>query len=114
MAVVFVGLLEQEGADLSSIDLSPAENKLISAVAHANPNTVVVLNTGSAVTMPWLASVKAVVEAWYPGQEDGDAIADILFGKVDPSGKLPVTFPVRLADVPASTPAQWPGANHKV
>ncbi len=114
VAVVFVGLLEQEGADLSSIDLSPAENKLISAVARANPNTVVVLNTGSAVTMPWLGSVKAVLEAWYPGQEDGDAIADILYGKVDPSGKLPVTFPVRLADVPASTPAQWPGANRKV
>ncbi len=114
IAVVFAGLAEQEGADLSSIDLSPAENQLISAVAHANPNTVVVLNTGSAVTMPWLSSVKAVIEAWYPGQEDGDAIADILFGKVDPSGKLPVTFPVKLADVPASTVAQWPGLNHQV
>jgi beta-glucosidase len=114
IAVVFAGLAEQEGSDLSSIDLSPAENQLISAVARANPNTVVVLNTGSAVTMPWLSSVKAVIEAWYPGQEDGNAIADILFGKVDPSGKLPVTFPVKLADVPASTPAQWPGLNHQV
>jgi beta-glucosidase len=64
--------------------------------------------------MPWLSSVKGVVEAWYPGQEDGNAIADILFGKVDPSGKLPVTFPARLADVPASTPAQWPGVDKKV
>ena len=111
VAVVFAGLFEQEGEDLSGIDLSPAENQLIEAVSQANPNTVVVLNTGSAVTMPWLSSVKAVVEAWYPGQEDGDAIADILFGTVDPSGKLPVTFPVSLADVPASTPAQWPGVD---
>jgi beta-glucosidase len=114
IAVVFVGLQENEGADLSSIDLSPAENELISAVSRANPNTVVVLNTGSAVTMPWLGSVKAVLEAWYPGQQDGNAIADLLFGKVDPSGRLPVTFPVSLTDVPASTPAQWPGVNRKV
>lgn len=114
VAVVFAGVLEKEGVDLTSIDLSPAENQLIAAVARANPNTVVVLNTGSAVTMPWLSSVKGVVEAWYPGQEDGNAIADILFGKVDPSGKLPVTFPARLADVPASTPAQWPGVDKKV
>ncbi len=114
VAVVFVGLPEQEGTDLTSIDLPPGENNLITAVAGANPDTVVVLNTGSAVTMPWLSSVKAVVEAWYPGQEDGDSIADILFGTVDPSGKLPVTFPVSLADVPASTPAQWPGVDHEV
>jgi beta-glucosidase len=114
VAVVFAGLYEREGKDLSTIDLAPAENQLIEAVAAANPDTVVVLNTGSAVTMPWLDSVKAVVEAWYPGQEDGNSIADILFGKVDPSGKLPVTFPVSLADVPASTPAQWPGVDGKV
>ena len=104
----------REGSDLSNINLSPADNKLIEAVSRANPDTVVVLNTGSAVTMPWLDSVKAVVEAWYPGQEDGNSIADILFGKVDPSGKLPVTFPVGLADVPASTPAQWPGVGGTV
>jgi beta-glucosidase len=114
MALVFVGLPEEEGTDLKTINLSPAENALISAVAGANPDTVVVLNTGSAVTMPWLGSVKAVLEAWYPGQEDGDSIADILFGKVNPSGKLPVTFPVSLADVPASKPGQWPGAANEV
>ena len=114
VAVVFAGLYEREGRDLSNINLSPADNKLIEAVSRANPDTVVVLNTGSAVTMPWLDSVKAVVEAWYPGQEDGNSIADILFGKVDPSGKLPVTFPVGLADVPASTPAQWPGVGGTV
>jgi beta-glucosidase len=64
--------------------------------------------------MPWLNSVKAVLESWYPGQEDGNAIADILFGTVDPSGKLPVTFPVSLGDVPAPTPAQWPGVGKTI
>lgn len=73
-----------------------------------------VLNTGSAVTMPWVNQVKGVLEAWYPGQEDGNAIAAVLFGDVDPSGHLPVTFPKSLADVPASTPAQWPGVNSQV
>ncbi len=114
VAVVFVGRTEEEGADLPNIDLSPAENQLVESVSEVNPNTVVVLNTGSAVTMPWLHSVKAVIEAWYPGQMDGTSIADILFGRVDPSGKLPVTFPESLADVPASTPAQWPGVDRKV
>jgi beta-glucosidase len=114
VAVVFAGMSEGESTDLSGISLSPAENALISAVTQANPNTVVVLDTGSAVTMPWLNSVKAVLEAWYPGQEDGNAIADILFGNVDPSGKLPVTFPSSLTDVPASTPAQWPGVGRTV
>jgi beta-glucosidase len=114
VAVVFVGRTEEEGEDLPNIDLSPAENELIESVSRVNPNTIVVLNTGSAVTMPWLNSVKAVVEAWYPGQMDGNSIADILFGRVDPSGKLPVTFPESIADVPASTPAQWPGVDRKV
>ncbi|MBO0804407.1 MAG: glycoside hydrolase family 3 C-terminal domain-containing protein [Nocardiopsaceae bacterium] len=114
VAVVFASDSESEGSDLSSINLPSAENKVISAVAAANPNTVVVLNTGSAVTMPWLGKVRGVLEAWYPGQEDGDAIAAVLFGDVDPSGHLPVTFPRSLADVPASTPAQWPGIAGKV
>jgi len=114
VAVVFVGNDESEGSDLSSIDLSSADNALISAVAAANPNTVVVLNTGSAVTMPWLSSVKGVLEAWYPGQEDGAAIAALLFGNADPSGHLTVTFPTSLAQVPASTAAQWPGTDGTV
>jgi beta-glucosidase len=114
VAVVFASNFESEGSDLPNIDLSASQNQLISAVAAANPNTVVVLNTGSAVTMPWLSQVKGVVEAWYPGQEDGNAIAAVLFGDVDPSGHLPVTFPKSLADVPASTPAQWPGVNGEV
>ena len=114
VAVVFAGNFETEGADLTGIDLPASENQLISAVAAANPDTVVVLNTGSAVTMPWLAQVKGVVEAWYPGQDDGTDIAAVLFGDVNPSGKLPVTFPQSLAQVPASTAAQWPGSNGTV
>ena len=114
VAIVFASDFESEGSDLTSIDLPSAENQVISAVAAANPNTIVVLNTGSAVTMPWLSQVKGVLEAWYPGQEDGNAIAAVLFGDVDPSGHLPVTFPESLADVPASTPAQWPGVDGQV
>jgi len=113
-AVVFAGYGESEGTDLDSVGLDPATDALIEAVARANPRTIVVLNTGSAVTMPWLRSVPAVFEAWYPGQEDGNAIAALLFGDVNPSGKLPVTFPGRLADVPARTPQQWPGAGGRV
>jgi beta-glucosidase len=114
VAVVFASNFETEGADLTTIDLPATENQLISAVAAVNPDTVVVLNTGSAVTMPWLDQVKGVIEAWYPGQDDGNAIAAVLFGDVNPSGKLPVTFPASLAQVPASTAAQWPGTGGTV
>jgi beta-glucosidase len=114
VAVVFASLDESEGSDLTSIDLGSTQDALISAVAAANPNTIVVLNTGSAITMPWLSSVKGVLEAWYPGQEDGTAIASLLFGSTDPSGHLTVTFPTSLSQVPASTTAQWPGENGTV
>jgi beta-glucosidase len=114
VAVVFVGKSESEGSDLSSIDLTSAQNSLISAVAAANSHTIVVLNTGSAVTMPWLSSVAGVLEAWYPGQQDGTAIAALLFGDANPSGHLPVTFPQSLSQVPAATTAQWPGSGGTV
>ncbi|MEY9913129.1 beta-glucosidase [Catenulispora sp. MAP12-49] len=114
VAIVYASDPESEGGDLANIDLPGSQNQLISAVAAANPNTIVVLNTGSAVTMPWLNQVKGVFEAWYPGQQAGKAIAALLFGDADPSGKLPVTFPTSLAQVPASTPAQWPGTNGTV
>ncbi len=114
VAVVFVSLAESEGSDLTGIDLGSTDDSLIDAVAAANPHTIVVLNTGSAVTMPWLSSVAGVLEAWYPGQEDGTAIASILFGNTNPSGHLTVTFPTSLSEVPASTPAQWPGTNGTV
>ncbi|WP_426514475.1 glycoside hydrolase family 3 C-terminal domain-containing protein [Dactylosporangium sp. McL0621] len=113
-AVVFVDNFESEGSDLAGIDLAAAQNQLVADVAAANPNTVVVVNSGSAVTMPWVNSVKSVVEAWYPGQEDGNALAALLYGDTDFTGRLPVTFPARLADVPASTAAQWPGQNGQV
>ena len=114
VAVVFVSNNESEGSDLSGIGLSSAENSLISVVAAANSHTIVVLNTGSAVTMPWLSSVAGVLEAWYPGQQDGTAIAALLFGDANPSGHLPVTFPQSLSQVPASTTAQWPGTGGTV
>jgi beta-glucosidase len=81
--------------------LTGAQEPLIRAVAQANPNTVVVLNVGAPVTMPWIEAVDAVVLAYYPGQEGGHALADLLFGDVNPSGKLTVTFPKRLEDNPA-------------
>jgi beta-glucosidase len=94
------------------MDLPGEQNALVEHVAAANPRTVVVLNTGSPVAMPWLDKVAAVVQAWYPGQECGNAIADVLFGDVTPSGKLPLTFPARLEDNPAYI--NYPGENGKV
>jgi beta-glucosidase len=86
------------------------QDALVEAVANANPNTVVVLETGAPALMPWVDKVKGVVEAWYPGQDEGDAIASVLFGDVNPSGKLPQTFPKSAAQVPLlSNPGQYPG-----
>jgi beta-glucosidase len=110
VAVVFAFDQEQEGLDRPGLALPGAQDQLIEQVAQANPRTIVVLDTGGPVLMPWLDRVAAVVEAWYPGQRDGDAIAAILFGDANPSGKLPQTFPAGDSQVPASTPLQWPGA----
>ncbi|KAH6682927.1 glycoside hydrolase superfamily [Halenospora varia] len=92
---------EGEGNDRDNMDLPGYANALISAVAAANPLTVVVMQSGTPVSMPWISSVKAMIHAWYGGNETGNAIADILFGNVNPSAKLPLTFPVRLQDNPA-------------
>jgi len=113
VAIVMVGANEGEGAD-HSIDLSPDQNQLIETVAAANPKTIVVLKTGSAVTMPWLDKVAAVLEAWYPGEEDGNAVARVLFGNVNPSGRLPVSFPKSSQDTLARTPEQYPGDGKEV
>jgi beta-glucosidase len=106
------GEWESEGADRTTLALPGAQDALIEAVAAANPRTVVVLNTGSPVAMPWLDRVGAVVQAWFPGQESGNAIADVLFGDVNPSGKLTQTFPMRLEDNPAYI--NYPGENGRV
>ena len=76
---------------------------MVSQVAAANPHTIVVLETGGPVTMPWVENVSAILEAWYPGIRGGEAIASVLFGDVNPSGKLPVTFPKNETDLPHLT-----------
>ncbi len=115
VALLFVGRTgewDTEGADLPDMALPGRQNELVERVAAANPRTVVVLQTGGPVTLPWLDRVAAVLEAWYPGQECGNAIADVLFGAVNPSGRLPQTFPARLEDNPAFI--NYPGENGHV
>jgi beta-glucosidase len=128
VAVVFVSDAEIEGADRPDLDAhsgtcsfvdfaSPTscsyspldQNALVSAVAAANPHTIVVIQSGGPVAMPWAGQVQGILENWFPGQVDGDAIAPVLFGDADPSGKLPVTFPVKLSDDPLQSAAQYPG-----
>jgi beta-glucosidase len=126
VAIVFAGDGESEGTDRPDMTLSNAkfcvlaacapygaadQDALINAVAGANPNTIVVLDTGGPMEMPWLAQAKSVLQAWFPGQEDGNAIAAILFGDVNPSGKLPQTFPKSQKDLPIKTQSQYPGVN---
>lgn len=114
-AVVVVGDgQESEGADRVGLTLPSDQNALVQAVASANPHTVVVVDAGAAVVMPWLSDVAAVVDAWYPGQTDGTALAAVLFGAVDPSGHLPVTFPTTTAKTPVATPSRFPGKNQTV
>jgi beta-glucosidase len=106
VAVIFAGMptgFESEGDDRPNMDLPGPQTELIRAVAAANPNTIVVVNAGAPYNMPWLDDVPAVLQAFYPGQEGGHALARILFGEVNPSGKLPITFPHRLEDNPAFT-----------
>ena len=100
VAIVFATQHTSEGLDLPSLALPGNQDDLIAAVAAANPRTIVVLETGTAVKMPWLGRVAAVVEAWYPGIRGGEAIANVLFGRVNPSGRLPMTFPRSEDDLP--------------
>src|SRR5947209_4083191 len=100
VAIVFAVRAEGEGFDGADLSLPWGQDALISAVSAANPNTVVVLETGNPVSMPWHDSVNAIVQAWYPGQAGGRAIAEILAGQVNPSGRLPITFPVDLGQTP--------------
>ncbi len=119
VAVVCVGLngeWETEGNDRADMELVGRQNELVARVAAANPKTVVLLQTGSPVTMPWLDDVAAVVQLWYPGQECGNAAADVLLGTVNPSGKLPQTFPAKLSDSPVmdGQASTYPGEDGQV
>jgi beta-glucosidase len=109
VAVVVVRDYRNEHADLPSLTLSNEQDLLIQVVAAANPRTIVALATGGLALMPWLDQVPAVLESWYGGQEQGNALADILFGDVTPSGKLPVTFPRSDHGTPVSSPEQYAG-----
>jgi beta-glucosidase len=100
VAIVFAIRVEGEGFDNPDLSLPWGQDALIEAVADANPNTIVVLETGNPVAMPWHDKVRAIVQAWYPGQEGARAIAEILTGAVNPSGRLPLTFPADLAQTP--------------
>ncbi|HEY5212700.1 MAG TPA: glycoside hydrolase family 3 C-terminal domain-containing protein [Acidobacteriaceae bacterium] len=110
-AIVFVGTWAHEGFDATTLALPPSQDRLIEAVAAANPHTVVVLQSGIPTLMPWVNKVAAIVEAWFPGEEGGLAIADVLSGDINPSAKLPLTFPADDHQVPASTPEQYPGVD---
>jgi beta-glucosidase len=100
IAIVFVTQHESEGMDLPSLSLPNHQDELVDAVAAANPHTIVVLETGTVALMPWAGKVSGILEAWYPGIRGGQALANILFGEVNPSGKLPLTFPLSEADLP--------------
>ena len=113
-AIVMVGNKDREGRDRPNLSLPESQDALISAVAGANRHTIVVLKTGGPVLMPWLDQVQAVLEAWYPGEEDGNVVADLLLGNANPSGKLPMTFPKAENETPAHTPEQYPGVNGNV
>ncbi len=103
VAIVFVHQWESEGMDLASLALPDHQDELIAKVAAANPHTVVVIESGGAVTMPWVGQVSAILEAWYAGSRGSDAVANVLFGDVNPSAKLPLTFPRSEADLPHPT-----------
>jgi beta-glucosidase len=109
VAIVFVQTEETEGKDRPDLTLPGNQDALIEAVAAANRKTIVVLDTGGPVLMPWINQVAGVIEAWYPGQEDGNAIAAILYGDFNPSAKLPLTFPRTASGIPTSSRQQWPG-----
>jgi beta-glucosidase len=104
LAIVFATQWTTEAQDVPDIRLPDHQDALIAAVAAAQPRTVAVLETGGPVLMPWLPKVPAVVQAWYPGQRGGEAIANVLTGRVNPSGRLPITFPADASQPPRPTP----------
>ena len=113
MAVVFVYDEGTEGRDRASLALPGIQDKLVAAVAAANPRTVVVMNNGAPVVMPWADQVAAILQMWYPGQEGAEATASLLVGEAAPGGRLPVTFPKRAEDAPTAKPERYPGVDGK-
>jgi beta-glucosidase len=109
VAVVVLADVTSEGMDRSTLALPADQNELVAAVAAANPRTVVVLNTSGAVVMPWLGNVQGVIANWYAGQEQGNAVAALLFGDAEPGGRLPETFPASDRQGPAKTGVEFPG-----
>jgi len=114
VAIVFVHQHTTEGRDVPNISLPDNQDQMVSQVAAANPHTIVVLETGGPVLMPWIENVSAALEAWYPGIRGGEAIANILFGDVNPSAKLPVTFPKSEADLPHPAIPENPSPNAEI
>ncbi|WP_394837388.1 glycoside hydrolase family 3 C-terminal domain-containing protein [Pendulispora rubella] len=113
VAIVLVRDEAAEGRDRGTISLYGNQNALVAAVAAANPRTVVVLSSGAPVNLPWASAVPSVLENWYAGEQDGAALADVLFGDAEPAGRLPVTFPVEAADGPIRSPEQYPGVDQR-
>jgi beta-glucosidase len=127
VVVAFASDSEVEGGDRGDLGLHPGlcpfpvcisipsedQNAMVAAAVKANPKTIVVVNAGAPFSAPWVSDVPAILDAFYPGTENGNAIAAIVYGEVNPSGKLPQTFPKSLADMPANTPAQFPGIGLK-
>ena len=111
IAIICAGQQTGESLDRTNLSLPNDDDALIRAVAAVNTNTIVVLYCSSSTLMPWSANIAASLVAWFPGQENGNALARVLFGDVNPSGRLPVTFPSAANEVPANTPAQFPGVN---
>ena len=103
VAIVFAYVWESEGMDLPNLSLTDNQDAVVAAVAAANPHTIVVLETGSPVTMPWVDAPAAILEAWYAGSDGANAVGNVLFGSVNPSGKLPNTFPKSVDDLPHPT-----------
>ena len=119
VAVVVIGRSgewDTEGWDMEDIHLPGRQNELVAAVTASNPNTVVVLQTGGPVEMPWVSDVAAILQAWYGGQEAGNSIVDVLYGDAEPAGRLPQTFPIKLSDNPAHSqdPEIYPGLDGHV
>jgi len=113
VAIVFVGVTSSEGIDRPNLSLGAVQDNLVTAVIQAQPRTIVVVHSPGAVLMPWAFQAAAVLCAFLPGEVDGSAIADVIFGDVNPSARLPLTFPASETEIPVNTVRQYPGINNE-